>query len=54
MLRLGACVNLRRGAVREAMAQGKLTGNGRLSAKAIVTLDRIGLSHKVDGEIELG
>jgi Family of unknown function (DUF6494) len=41
-------------AVREAIAQGKLTGHERLSAKAVVTLERIGLSHKVDGEIELG
>ena len=40
-------------AVREAMAQG-ITGNERLSAKAVVTLERVGLSHKVDGGIELG
>ena len=41
-------------AVREAIAQGKLKGNERLSAKATVTLDKVGLSHEVDGEIQLG
>jgi hypothetical protein len=41
-------------AVREAIAQGKLKGNERLSAKATITLGKVGLSHEVDGEIELG
>jgi hypothetical protein len=41
-------------AVRQAVSEGKLKGNERLSAKATVTLDKLGLSHEVDGEIELG
>jgi hypothetical protein len=41
-------------AVREALSQGRRKGNERLSAKARVTLDKVGLSHEVDGEIELG
>ena len=41
-------------AVREAISQGKLKGNERLSAKATITIGKVGLSHEVDGEIELG
>jgi len=40
-------------AVRHALAEGKLTGNERLPAKAVVELGRIGLSHEIKGEIEL-
>jgi hypothetical protein len=41
-------------AVRQAISEGKLTGNETLAAKATVTLDKTGLSHEVRGEIELG
>jgi hypothetical protein len=40
-------------AVRQAVAEGTLTGNERFAAKATVTLEGIGLSHEVKGEIEL-
>jgi hypothetical protein len=35
------------------LAEGKLKGNERLPAKAVVTLGGIGLSHEIKGEIEL-
>ena len=40
-------------AVRQGLAEGKLKGNERLQAMAVVTLGEIGLSHEVKGEIEL-
>ena len=40
-------------AVRQALAEGKLKGKERLPAKAVVTLDGIGLAHEIKGEIEL-
>ena len=40
-------------AVRQAVADGKLNGNEKLSANATVTLAGIGLAHEVKGEIEL-
>ena len=40
-------------AVRQALAEGKLQGNERLPARAVVTLGGIGLSHEINGEIEL-
>ncbi len=40
-------------AVRQALAEGKLKGNEKLPAKAIVTLGAVGLAHEIKGEIEL-
>jgi Family of unknown function (DUF6494) len=40
-------------AIRQAISEGKLKGTERLTAKATVTLDKVGLSHEVDGDIEL-
>jgi hypothetical protein len=40
-------------AVREALADGKLRGNEKFAAKATVTIGGIGLSHEIDGQIEL-
>ena len=40
-------------AVREALAQGRIKGNEKLQATATVTLDGLGLSHEIKGEIEL-
>jgi hypothetical protein len=40
-------------AVRQALAQGKLTGNEKFPATATVTLGGIGFSHEIKGEIEL-
>ena len=41
-------------AVREAVASGRLKGHETLSAKMVLTLGGIGLTHEVDEEIELG
>jgi len=40
-------------AVREALSEGKLKGNEKFPARAVVTLAGLGLSHEVKGEIEL-
>jgi hypothetical protein len=40
-------------AVRQALSEGRLKGNEKLSAAATVTLGKIGLAHEVKGEIEL-
>ena len=40
-------------AVRKAVADGKVRGNEKFAARATVTIGGIGLSHEVDGEIEL-
>ena len=40
-------------AVREALAQGRIKGNEKFPATAIVTLGGLGLSHEIKGEIEL-
>jgi hypothetical protein len=41
-------------AVRDALKAGKLKGNERLKAKVTLSLSGAGLSHEIDGEIELG
>jgi hypothetical protein len=41
-------------AVREAIANGRLKGHEKLSARMVLTLDGVGLTHEVDEEIELG
>ena len=41
-------------AVRAAVASGKLKGGETLSAKVTLTLSGAGLTHDIDGEIELG
>ncbi|HET9814199.1 MAG TPA: DUF6494 family protein [Xanthobacteraceae bacterium] len=40
-------------AVRQAWAEGRLKGNEKFPAAAMITLGGIGLSHEVKGEIEL-
>ena len=40
-------------AIRAAVANGRLKGNEALSAHVVLTIDKAGLSHKVDGTIEL-
>jgi hypothetical protein len=40
-------------AVRDALKAGKLKGNERLKAKVTLSLSGAGLSHEIDGEIEL-
>lgn len=41
-------------AVRAAVADGRLKGNETLTAKVVLTIEQAGLSHTVDGKIELG
>ena len=40
-------------AVRDAAQSGKLSG-GRLKARMVLTIDEIGLSHTVEGDIATG
>jgi ribosomal protein L1 len=41
-------------AVRKAIADGRLKGNETLTAKVVLTLDKVDLKHEIDGTIELG
>ena len=41
-------------AVRAAVDAGKLSGNETLKAKVTLTIDGLGLSHDIDGDITLG
>jgi Family of unknown function (DUF6494) len=41
-------------AVRAALKSGKLAGNEKLAAKVTLSVPGIGLSHEIDGDIELG
>jgi predicted transcriptional regulator len=41
-------------AVREAIAAGRIKGNEKLTARMVLTLDGVGLSHEVTDDIELG
>ncbi|MEK1891034.1 MAG: DUF6494 family protein [Phyllobacterium sp.] len=40
-------------AIREAIADGRLKGSETLTAKVVLTLDNVGLTHTIDGTIEL-
>jgi hypothetical protein len=40
-------------AIRAAVADGRLKGNEALSAQVVLTVDKAGLNHKIDGTIEL-
>ena len=39
--------------IREAIADGRLKGSETLSAKVVLTIDKVGLTHTIDGTIEL-
>jgi hypothetical protein len=41
-------------AVRDAIASGRLKGNEKLSAKMVLTVGGLNLTHEVTDEIELG
>ena len=41
-------------AVRDALQDGRLPGNGKLTAKVTLTIDAVGLRHDIVDEIELG
>jgi len=40
--------------VREALDGGRLDPHATLAARMVLTIDAIGLSHRIDGEIRLG
>ena len=40
-------------AVRRAVESGKIMGKETLKAKVVLTIDKLGLSHEVDGTITL-
>jgi Family of unknown function (DUF6494) len=40
-------------AIRAAVASGKLKGNEALAAQVVLTIDKAGLNHKINGTIEL-
>jgi hypothetical protein len=40
--------------VRQALADGRLDPQAALDARMVLTIDSIGLSHRIDGEIRLG
>ena len=40
-------------AVREAVASGKITGDETIKATVTLTLDKVRLSVKIDGDVEL-
>jgi hypothetical protein len=39
--------------VREAIADGRLKGSETLSAKVVLTIDKVGLTHTIDGMVDL-
>ena len=41
-------------AVRDGVASGRLQGNERLPAKAVLTLGGVDLKFEIDGDIEVG
>ena len=41
-------------AVRDALASGRLKGHEKLSAKMVLTLGGVNLTHEITDEIELG
>jgi len=40
-------------AIRKAVADGQIKGNEALKAQMVLTIDAIGLTHKIDGTVEL-
>jgi len=41
-------------AIRAAVADGRLKGSETIQAQMVLTIGKVGLNHKIDGEIELG
>jgi hypothetical protein len=39
--------------IRAAVADGRLKGNEKLSAQMVLTIGKAGLTHKIEGTIEL-
>jgi hypothetical protein len=40
-------------AVRDALASGQIKGNEKLKVSAQIQIERVGLEHKIEGEIAL-
>ena len=41
-------------AIRAAIADGRLKGNETVGAQMVLTIGKVGLTHKMEGEIALG
>jgi hypothetical protein len=41
-------------AIRAAVADGRLKGNESIEAQMVLTIGKVGLNHKINGQIELG
>ena len=41
------------GAIRSALAEGKISDNEPVPAKMTLTIDKVGLTFTIDGEVEL-
>ena len=41
------------GAIRAALAEGKISDNEPVQAKMTLTIDKVGLTFTIDGEVEL-
>jgi len=41
-------------AIRAAVADGRLKGDESVEARMVLTIGKVGLTHKIDGKIELG
>jgi hypothetical protein len=41
-------------AIRAAVADGRLKGTETVQAQMVLTIGKIGLTHKVDGDLKLG
>ena len=41
-------------AIRAAFADGRLKGTETIGAQMVLTIGKVGLTHKIDGEISLG
>jgi hypothetical protein len=40
-------------AIRAAIAEGRIKGDEALTAQMVLTIGKVGLSHKIDGTIDL-
>jgi len=40
-------------AIRAAVAEGRIKGDEALTAQMVLTIGKVGLSHKIDGTIDL-
>ena len=39
--------------VRRALSEGRLKGKGKVKARVVLTVEEVGLTHEIDGQIAL-